>query len=608
MVVPAAMRLNGPIKFLQIISTILVDLCILLEFWGRTTMILELSVENLALIERADLRLTSGFTALTGETGAGKSLVIDALALALGGRADTDLVRNGEKKGCVTLLADLAQTSPARAKCQELGVDLDEDQLLIQREVSAEGRSTVRLNGRPSSVGILKQIGSALADLHGQHDHQSLLNPEEQIEFLDAWIGDEATSLKKVVSEKYSFLSSLQADLKAIRSGQKEREQRIDLLQFQIEEIAQANPQVGEAELHQAQLNKLKNAEKLGVASSQLVNTLGDEEGSAHERISTACRELELLAGLDSDLEVPLHHIRQAETLVQEATRALRSYSDLLEHNPIALEETANRLDVLARLKRKYGSDESEILAFLDEAIAELDSLQSLETDESSLESQIDITFQELVTAADELSDLRTQKSRLFQSEAQSHMRELAMDKAVFEVNLEKTTIQSNGQDTVEFQFSANPGEPTKPLHKVASGGELSRIMLAIKVASAGTAGIQTLIFDEVDTGLSGRAAAITARKLQQLAEHSQVVVISHLPQIAAAAKNHFNIEKVESFGRVITQIRRLDTQDRTTEIARLLAGEKIGHSALANAREIMETAADYQSGNKANAPAKSLV
>lgn len=571
-------------------------------------MILELSVENLALIERADLRLTSGFTALTGETGAGKSLVIDALALALGGRADTDLVRNGEKKGCVTLLADLAQTSPARAKCQELGVDLDEDQLLIQREVSAEGRSTVRLNGRPSSVGILKQIGSALADLHGQHDHQSLLNPEEQIEFLDTWIGDEAVTLKRVVAEKHALLSSLQSDLKSIKSGQKEREQRVDLLQFQIEEIAQANPQHGETEALQSQLGKLKNAEKLGVESGLLVTSLADDEGSAHERLSAACRELELLATLDADLETPLHHIRQAETLVQEATRALRSYSELLEHNPAALEETANRLDTLARLKRKYGNDESEILAYLDDAITELDSLQSLETDESALESQIHETYLELTSTADALTELRLKKSLVFQAEAQSHMRELAMEKAIFEVSLAKTSIQSNGQDTVEFQFSANAGEPTKPLHKVASGGELSRIMLAIKVASAGTAGIQTLIFDEVDTGLSGRAAAITARKLQQLAEHSQVVVISHLPQIAAAAKNHFNIEKVESLGRVITQIRRLDTQDRTTEIARLLAGEQIGRSAMANAREIMEKAATYQTGNTANTSVNSLV
>lgn len=558
-------------------------------------MILELSVENLALIERADLRLTSGFTALTGETGAGKSLVIDALALALGGRADTDLVRSGEKRGTVTLLADLAQDSPARSKCHELGVELDDDQLLIQREVSAEGRSTVRLNGRPSSVGILKQIGSTLADLHGQHDHQSLLNPEEQIEFLDIWSGKSASELKKSVSEKYALLSTLQSELKAIRSGQKEREQRIDLLQFQIEEIAQANPQIGEIALLQSQLNKLKNAEKLGVASQVLVSSLADDEGAAHERLGTACRELELLATLDPDLELPLHQLRQAETLAQEAIRALRSYSESLDHNPAALEEAANRLDTLARLKRKYGEDEGEILSYLDQAVAELESLQTLETDESALELQIQGVYQALNDACDALTALRTEKAFVFQSEAQFHMRELAMEKAVFEVQLSKCSIQPNGQDSVEFQFSANSGEPAKPLHKVASGGELSRIMLAIKVASAGTAGIQTLIFDEVDTGLSGRAAAITARKLQQLAEHSQVVVISHLPQIAAAAKNHFNIEKVESLGRVITQIRRLDTQDRTTEIARLLAGEKIGVSAMANAREIMETAATYK-------------
>lgn len=556
-------------------------------------MLLEFTVENIALITRADLHLIGGFTALTGETGAGKSLVVDALSLALGGRADAELVRDGERKGTVTLLADLGDCPTASQACSELGIELEDGQLLIQRDLTAEGRSTVRINGRPSSVGILRQIGTRLVDLHGQHDHQSLLQPEEQIRFLDDWIGAEAETLKHEVAERFETAAALRTQLRRLQQGAVDRRQRADLLRFQIDELASADIQPGEMAETESRMARLRHAERLGQRVSSLLELVGDADGSAVEKSALAARECESLARLDPSLETIGAQFRQAEAILAEAARSLRTYGMALEHDPDALEEVAARLDLFARLRRKYGETEREIFEFIESAGAELDSIEHESDDLAGLAARIEEAEGRLQDAANRLSELRRGRAKEFGIEVQRHIRDLAMDHALFSVAFEAVPISTTGQDTVEFQFSANRGESPRPLHKVASGGELSRVMLAIKVASAGSAGIKTLIFDEVDAGLSGRAAAITAKKLRLLAEHCQVVVISHLPQIAGAARNHFRIEKSEERGRSITRIQRLDGEERTEEIARMLAGEKISGSALANARELIA----HQSG-----------
>ncbi|MCU0317301.1 MAG: DNA repair protein RecN [Fimbriimonadaceae bacterium] len=552
-------------------------------------MILELTVENLAIIDRAELRFDGGFTALTGETGAGKSLLLDSIGLALGGRADSDLVRTGTAKAVVTLQADLRANPLALAKCAELGVDVESGSLIIQREVSCEGRSTVRLNGKLAPVGTLKEIGNLLVDLHGQHDHQALLDEDRQRVFLDAWIGEEAQALLASVSESFERVEGLKRKINNLRNSQRELVQRVDMLEFQVGEILEAGLKIGESEFLEQKLNRLRYSERIGVAVRAALAGVSDDEGAAQERLRHALKEVEGAASFDDSLQETLELWREAVVLVEEAVRSLRHYEDQIENDPAALEETAARLDLIGKLKRKYGDNEEAILAYLATAEEELATLVDDSQNLDSLTSQLVAEESILKEACDALTELRMQRASVFAPSVLAHVRELAMEKAEFFVRFDRKALSADGQDLVSFDFTANPGELPKPLSKVASGGELSRVMLAIKVASAGLAGVPTLIFDEVDTGLSGRAAAVTAKKLGELARHAQVIVISHLPQIAGKATAHYKIEKVETDGRVLTIVRGLSGEDRVYELARLLAGEQVGASALANARELLQ-------------------
>jgi len=551
--------------------------------------LLELSVENIAIIDRASISLGRGFTALTGETGAGKSLLTDAIALALGGRADSDLVRAGAAKGSVALLVDVSQSPAVLTKCAELGVEVEDGQLAVQRDLSSEGRSTVRLNGRPVSVGVLRELGALVVDLHGQHDHQALLVPERQVDFLDAWIGQEAMGLVADVADRCTVVDGLQRKLASLRSSRRDREQRVDMLEFQVQEIESVNPIPGESEELQIQIERLKHAEKLQSGAHQALNEVVEAEGSALEKLGTAVRELENLSPLDPLIDGPLSDLKESLAAMQEGGRALRDYAERLDLDPAALESCASRLDNIKRLFRKYGDTEELVLQHLADAKAELASLQDDGQTEEEVAAKLESEQAELNEMAAKLTALRTKKAVEFDRLVTGHARELAMEKAEFKVDVQPKPVGPNGADLVTFLFTANSGEPMRPLSKVASGGEISRIMLAIKVSGAGRAGVPTLIFDEVDTGLSGRAAAVTAKKLEELAQNYQVVVISHLPQIAARADTHFRIEKAVDRGRTVTQVTPLDGDDRLREIARMLAGEEIGESALANAREMLQ-------------------
>lgn len=552
-------------------------------------MIQELTVENLAIIDHARIDFSQGMNALTGETGAGKSLLIDAIGLALGGRADTELVRTGSKKATVCLVADLRSNLWAVARCAELGVDLEDGRLIVQREVHAEGRSSARINGRPVTVGTLKEIGGLIADLHGQHDHQKLLDPESQIQFLDQWIGDQASSLLADYADQYQKVESLKRRLSSLKSTHREREQRLDLLRFQIEEISDCSPTPGESQELEGRLARLKHAEKLELGVFAALENLSDDEDSAYVRLSTSIRGLEHLLTLDQSLEPTLQAFKTAMAALEDGCRELRAYSETVENDPAHIEELASRLDTLSNLKRKYGDTESAILKFLVDAEEELADLENQTLDASDLANQVNSEAAHLQKLANDLTELRRSRSVDFAREVTAHARELAMPNAEFIVRFSIGNLQSNGQDQVEFDFTSNSGEPPRPLAKVASGGELSRIMLAIKVGSNGRAGVPTLIFDEVDAGLSGRAAMATAKKLEQLACHDQVLVISHLPQIASRADSHFLIDKSTSNQRTITKIKLLTPEQRIQEIARMLAGDNIGDAALANARDLIQ-------------------
>jgi DNA repair protein RecN (Recombination protein N) len=552
-------------------------------------MLRELTVENLAIIERVHLQLDEGFVALTGETGAGKSLLIDAIDLALGGRADSSLVRAGADRCRVDLAIETTPGSELEAKCDELGVSRDEGLLTVQREVSAEGRSTVRLNGKLAPVGTLRELGRLVADLHGQHEHQSLLDPDRQLDFLDGWIGPEATKARAAVATSYERVSSLKARLGRIRAGQREREQRIDLLRFQVNEIQEVSPRPGEMEELEATVGRLQNLEKISEALQSSLQALSEQEGSSVEVVSGCVREVETLERHDPELAQATEPLKQALFSLEDGVRALRTYADNLESDPQQLDVVAERLDALRKLRRKYGEDETAVLQHLQEAERELEELQADETSEEKVVAELEQAEESFAGVLAELTKLRQEKAQLFAEEVTRELRELAMDKAEFRVTLEPKPPDATGAEAAMFDFTANAGEPLRPLHRVASGGELSRIMLAIKVVGAGRAGVPTLIFDEVDAGLSGRAAAVVAKKLQELSRSRQVLVISHLPQIAGAAHAHHHIDKREEHGRVKTSVTRLQDEERVSEMARMLAGEKVGESALANARDLLK-------------------
>ena len=551
-------------------------------------MIQELSVENLAIIERAQIALGPGLTVLTGETGAGKSLLMDAVELAFGSRADSDLVRSGSRRAAVTVAIDISNEPALRQLCDELGVRSEDGTLFIQREVYAEGRSQCRIGGNMAPLAVLKRLGRALVDLHGQHDHQSLLHPESHIGFLDAWIGDPSSDLLIQVSLAHSEAQDLRRRLDTLRIGQRDREHRLDMLRFQVGEIGSFGPRVGEALELEGQLSRLRNAEKLAEAAHGALSAIRDAETNAQDLLSVALRQLESAAQLDASLEPALESLRAGLYSLEDCASGLRSYVENLESDPERLEQTAERLDGLRRLLRKYGDDEAAILAFLETAQSQLDLLEGSENSEEELGQALEQADQKLSGLAEKLSALRKAKAAEFATLVQAQLNDLAMEGARLQVSITEKPVDSSGMDAVELFFSANAGEPPRPLSKIASGGEISRVMLAIKSVMAGRAGVPTLVFDEVDAGLGGRAAAVVGKKLEELALHYQVIVISHLPQIASRAINHFRISKVEQSGRVATEVHLLRGQERVEEIARMLAGEEVGTSALVHAKEML--------------------
>lgn len=554
-------------------------------------MIVELTVENLAIIEKAQVSLGPGFTVLTGETGAGKSLLVDALELALGERADTELVRTGAFRAGVSVVLDLSSQPALLAQLTYDGVALEDSSLFIQREVFAEGRSQCRIGGKLTPVSILKQIGTLLVDLHGQHAHQSLLDADRHIGYLDAWIGPPTTALQGQIRQAYGVAEEAKRRLSALQASMRDREHRLDLLRFQVKEIETVAPQPGEVEELEAQLVRLRNVERLASVSFGALEALQEKEGCAIDAIGTAVKALDTCTRFDAELEAVLEPLRSALYALEEGTHGLRAYSDALEADPAVLEQVAERIDALKRLRRKYGEDEAQVLEFLERAREELASLEDSEWSEAALAHAVQEAEGRLIELCSNLSLMRRERAGEFAELVERELRDLAMERAIFEVRVATKPPSADGADRVEFFFSANAGEPPRPLGKIASGGEMSRVMLAIKTALAGKAGVPTLIFDEVDAGLGGKAAAVLGKKLEELAQHYQVVAISHLPQIASRAVTHYRIEKGESGGRVTTNVRLLKPDERVEELARMLAGEHVTESARQNARDMLSGA-----------------
>jgi len=528
-----------------------------------------LHIENLAVIESADLDLASGFTVLTGETGAGKSVLIHSLNLLLGERVGKDLVRSGCTKATVSgLFSDLP--SGTLSLLNEQGFDV-EDELLIQRDLASDGRSSVRINGRPATVAMLRDLGGRLVNIHGQHDNRALLDPSTHLHYLDVFAKNDEIRVR--YETVFAQLKQVLRRISEINTDEQTRMQRLDLLSYQVNEIDGADLQAEEDLLLEQRRSVLANGEKIESALSTAY-ALCAEENNAKDKIHQACSCLERISSYDSVLGDLSERMIALSDELADLTDELRNYWEGLNYDPAELNQVEERLDLIFRLKRKYGSTVAEILAFRENAAAEIDAINGSAQTYDDLTREKELLYGELRKVASDLTDSRKKAARILQEELSAQLAFLDMPNTSFTVKIDPAgSFTPKGADAVEFLLSANLGESERPLSKIASGGELSRIMLALKTILTSEEDAQTLIFDEVDTGVSGKAAEKIAIKLRDLSRGKQAVVVTHLAQIAAYADNHYLIQKSVDQGRTKTSITVLDRTGRVDELSRIMGG-----------------------------------
>jgi DNA repair protein RecN (Recombination protein N) len=552
-------------------------------------MLVKLVVENLALIDHLELDFPRGLIVLSGETGAGKSLILDALSLILGDRATTELVRTGAQRAVVQAVFEDVQLPGDYAQF------VDEGQLIISREVQQNGRSVARVNGQIVTVGILRALGAALVDLHGQHEHQSLLRVDKHREVLDRFGGEPVANLLGRLGELTDQFAGVSQQLEQIYGDARERERRLDMLRFQTEEIAAARLQPGEEETLLNERRALANYERLYGSISRAYALLSQGTGhvpSALEQLSEAVGELDDARRFDQRLGKWQENLQAALYTLEEGALTLRNYLEELEHDPNRLDRVEQRLDQISGLKRKYGDSIEQILHYQQQAAQEIDRIENNAELAERLSAQLEMIMARYEQTAAQLTALRQRLAEELALQLQQQLADLGMSSAQFQVAIGQQLAQKPsrvGWDLVEFMFSANPGEPPRPLVRVISGGEMSRVMLALKTLLAEHDSVDTLIFDEIDDGISGKAALVVADKLQQLAQSHQVICISHLASIASCANYHLLISKDVVDGATYTRVEALQGEARVREIARLLDGESspIGY---AHARELLQS------------------
>lgn len=552
-------------------------------------MLTDLTIKNIAIIDTLQISFKSGLTVLTGETGAGKSIIIDAVGLVMGGRASSDLIRSGEEEATVEAIFDISSLPQVREQLAAAGFYCD-DELLVKRSISRSGKNRIFLNGSMSTLNLLGDITRCLVNIYGQHESQTLLRQENQLVLLDAFA--DTAALRDGFTELFRQFQSVEERIGHLDEQERESARRIDLLSFQSEEISAAGLKSGEEADLEEQRRILTSAGKLGSVSAESFELLygGDSAILGQlRRISTSVKEI---ASIDHALSELASTLESSYLQLEDAAIELRDYSSRIESDPSTLQKIDDRLDLIVRLKRKYGATVDDILTFKDQVDAKLEGLYGLEHDRQNLEAERLQLEAKVNAQGAELTSRRTSAAIKLKLALESEAHQLAMKGAILEASLEPLTEpRPTGFERVEFLFSPNPGEPPRPLAKIASGGELSRLMLAFKqVLPEGD--VPTLIFDEVDTGISGATSELVGKKLRNVAGQQQVLCITHLPQVASCAHHHLRIEKRVNDGRTTTSITHLNAEDRTREIARLLAGEKITDSALAHAAEMLQSAA----------------
>ena len=553
-----------------------------------------LHIENIAIIEAADIEFAPGFNALTGETGAGKSIVIDSLSAVLGQRTSRELIRTGAEKAFVS--AAFSGTAPELT--ETLGILPEADgTLLLQREIQTDGKNVCRVNGRPVTVGQLRALGARLLNIHGQHDGQQLLDEEQHIVYLDSF--GRVESLAITYAEKYKNFTDIRRQIGALQMDEAEKARRVDTLQYQIEELRRTKLTPGEEEELTARRGMLRNAEKFldAVAGADYALNGDDSGGGALSALRQAQDALGGVRHLDDAFGQLYERLGEAYSEVYDIAATVEDKRGELDVSPGELDRVESRMDLLYRLKKKYGATVEDMLDYQARCEAELAQIEDAGDTLARLEQALSKAEKEARQAAQALSDARKAAAEQLTSQILAELQQLDMGKIRFAVDFAEKPLDSDGMDTVRFLMSANVGEELRPIHKIASGGELARIMLAMKNVLSEQDHVGTMVFDEVDTGVSGRAAQKVAEKMARISRRKQVLCVTHLPQLAAMADTHFSVEKGERGGRTYTEVRRLDREQRRQELARLTGGSHVSQTMLDGAEELLTQAEAFRAG-----------
>lgn len=558
-------------------------------------MLQELTIDNLAIIDHLSLEFDDHMTVLTGETGAGKSIIIDAVSLLAGGRGSQEFIRKGEEKLSLQGQFEIPKLPGYVAQLDELGISHDDGALIISREIHRSGRNTIRVNGTLVNAATLKQLGSGLVDIQGQNEHQLLLRPEAHLGMLDQFANAKVQPLLASYQEQYQEYRRLEAAVNQKKANEQQWAQRLDMLRYQVKEIGDADLRADEEDELIAERERLEHFQQIATTLQQVVGVLNDdEEAPVLDQVATIMNAAQEIAPFDPEYDDLAQSLSDAYYSLQDVANQAGHQLDSLEFDEERLATINARLATIADLEHKYGESLADVLAYYDQIKEELTDMEAAADSGSDLEERLNAVQADLLNQGNALSQVRQTAARKLAKQVHTQLKELYMDKALFEVNFAKTkkpVFSATGIDQVEFYIQTNPGEAMGPLARIASGGELSRVMLALKTIFAQGEGVTSIIFDEVDTGVSGRVAQAIADKIRLIAEGSQVLCITHLPQVAAVAQHHLLIQKRVHDQRTTTSVTPLNTNQRVEELARMLAGDTITKLAREHASELLTMA-----------------
>lgn len=550
-------------------------------------MLLEISIKNFAIIEAISLNFEKGMTVLTGETGAGKSIIIDAMNMMLGARATTDVIRHGAPKAEIEGLFSVENSRLLQEIFDEQGLELG-DEIIIRREILQNGRSISRVNGQMVNLSVLRAIGQHLVDIHGQHDHEELMRPQLHIQMLDEF-GDAAFwDLKETYQTSFDAYRKMRKQVLEVKKNQQEHKARIEMLEFQMAEIEAANLQAGEDLALNQERDKLLNHKNIADTLTNAYSMLDNEDFSSLANVRSAMNDMESVEEYDPEYREISSSLSETYYVLEDISKRLEAIIEDLDFDGNRLMQVENRLDLLHTITRKYGGTVDDVLLCFAKITEEYNLLTGNNLSSEDMEAELKKLEVNLVNLAGQLASARHNLAQQLEAEIKQELQDLYMEKAQFQVRFSKGKFSREGNKMVEFYISTNPGEDFKPLVKVASGGELSRLMLAIKSAFSRKEGKTSIVFDEVDTGVSGRVAQAIAQKIHKIGQHGQVLAISHLPQVIAIADYQFFIEKISNDHSTVSTVRLLTVEERVEEVAKMLAGDDVTEAALTQARELL--------------------